>query len=66
MLRNLCVLFQSFLEEMLPCQVDDYSRTSVPSIWAVGDVTNRMNLTPVALMEGSFFAVCILLHSFQH
>ena len=39
-------------------QVDDNSRTNVPSIWAVGDVTNRMNLTPVALMEGTCFAVC--------
>ncbi|XP_041005412.1 glutathione reductase, chloroplastic-like [Juglans microcarpa x Juglans regia] len=33
-------------------EVDEYSRTSVPSIWAVGDVTDRLNLTPVALMEG--------------
>ena len=31
--------------------VDEYSRTNVPSIWAVGDVTNRIQLTPVALME---------------
>ncbi|QCD94274.1 glutathione reductase, cytosolic isoform X1 [Vigna unguiculata] len=37
-------------------KVDEYSRTSIPSIWAVGDVTNRMNLTPVALMEASCFA----------
>ena len=37
-------------------QVDEYSRTSVPSIWAVGDVTDRMNLTPVALMEGGALA----------
>ncbi|KAL2649579.1 hypothetical protein R1flu_017707 [Riccia fluitans] len=37
-------------------QVDEYSRTSVPSIWAVGDVTDRVNLTPVALMEGMAFA----------
>ncbi|KAJ4968437.1 hypothetical protein NE237_015138 [Protea cynaroides] len=36
--------------------VDEYSRTSFPSIWAVGDVTNRLNLTPVALMEGEAFA----------
>ncbi|PWA85896.1 glutathione reductase protein [Artemisia annua] len=36
--------------------VDEYSRTSVPSIWAVGDVTDRMNLTPVALMEGGALA----------
>ncbi|GJX60510.1 glutathione reductase, cytosolic [Tanacetum coccineum] len=40
-------------------KVDEYSRTNVPSIWAIGDVTNRMNLTPVALMEGTLFAVCI-------
>ncbi|KAH7863206.1 hypothetical protein Vadar_014725 [Vaccinium darrowii] len=33
-------------------EVDEYSCTSVPSIFAVGDVTNRINLTPVALMEG--------------
>jgi len=32
-------------------KVDEFSRTSVPSIYAVGDVTDRMNLTPVALME---------------
>ncbi|KAE9611455.1 hypothetical protein Lal_00011686 [Lupinus albus] len=37
-------------------QVDEYSQTSVPSIWAVGDVTNRINLTPVALMEGMALA----------
>nr|GLL43774.1 glutathione reductase [Ipomoea trifida] len=37
-------------------KVDEFSRTNIPSIWAIGDVTNRMNLTPVALMEGTFFA----------
>ena len=37
-------------------KVDDYSRTSVPSIYAVGDVTNRANLTPVAIREGHAFA----------
>ena len=36
--------------------VDDYSRTSVPSVWAIGDVTDRINLTPVALHEGICFA----------
>ena len=36
--------------------VDAHSRTTVPSIWAVGDVTDRVNLTPVALMEGMAFA----------
>ncbi|KAL5542561.1 hypothetical protein UlMin_010271 [Ulmus minor] len=37
-------------------KVDEYSRTNIPTIWAVGDVTNRINLTPVALMEGTCFA----------
>ncbi len=36
--------------------VDEYSRTSAPHIWAVGDVTNRVNLTPVAIVEGHSFA----------
>ena len=36
--------------------VDDYSQTTVSSIWAIGDVTNRLNLTPVALMEGKALA----------
>ena len=33
-------------------KVDAYSRTSVPNIFAVGDCTNRVNLTPVAIAEG--------------
>ncbi len=37
-------------------EVDEYSRTSVENIFAVGDVTDRINLTPVALMEGHAFA----------
>ncbi|HEY4142549.1 MAG TPA: FAD-dependent oxidoreductase, partial [Pseudolabrys sp.] len=37
-------------------EVDEYSRTVVPSIYAVGDVTNRVNLTPVAIREGHAFA----------
>jgi glutathione reductase (NADPH) len=37
-------------------KVDEYSRTSAPSVWAVGDVTNRINLTPVALMEATCFS----------
>jgi glutathione reductase (NADPH) len=36
--------------------VDEYSRTSAPHIYAVGDVTNRVNLTPVAIREGHAFA----------
>ena len=36
--------------------VDEYSRTSAQNIHAVGDVTNRINLTPVAIREGHAFA----------
>jgi hypothetical protein len=36
--------------------VDGYSQTAVPSIFAVGDVTDRINLTPVAIREGHAFA----------
>ncbi len=35
--------------------VDRYSKTSVDSIYAVGDVTDRVNLTPVAIREGMAF-----------
>lgn len=37
-------------------KVDDWSQTAVPSIYAVGDVTDRVNLTPVAIREGHAFA----------
>ena len=37
-------------------KVDRYSQSSVPSIYAVGDVTNRVALTPVAIREGHAFA----------
>ncbi len=36
--------------------VDDHNRTSIPSIYAVGDVTDRVQLTPVAIREGHAFA----------
>jgi glutathione reductase (NADPH) len=36
--------------------VDELSQTSVPHIYAIGDVTNRINLTPVAIREGHAFA----------
>ncbi len=35
--------------------VDDYSQSSVPSIYAIGDVTGRIELTPVAIREGMAF-----------
>ncbi len=37
-------------------RVNDFSQTSQPHIFAVGDVTNRLNLTPVAIGEGRAFA----------
>ena len=36
--------------------VDEYSQSCVESIYAIGDVTNRMNLTPVAIRDGHAFA----------
>ncbi len=36
--------------------VDAYNRTNVESIYAIGDVTNRVQLTPVAIREGHAFA----------
>lgn len=36
--------------------VDGFSQTNVPHIYAVGDVTHRLNLTPVAIREGHAFA----------
>jgi glutathione reductase (NADPH) len=35
--------------------VDEYSQTGVPSVYAIGDVTDRVNLTPVAIREGMAF-----------
>jgi glutathione reductase (NADPH) len=36
--------------------VNEYSQSCVESIYAIGDVTNRMNLTPVAIRDGHAFA----------
>ena len=44
------------LTETGAIKVDEYSRTNVENIWAVGDVTDRINLTPVAIREGQAFA----------
>jgi glutathione reductase (NADPH) len=43
--------------------VDPYSQTSVPSIYAVGDVTGRAELTPVAIREGAAFAETVFNHN---
>lgn len=39
--------------------VDDYSQTAVPSIYAIGDVTDRVNLTPVAIREAMAFVATV-------
>lgn len=44
------------LDDKGAVMVDQYSKTNVPNIYAIGDVTNRMNLTPVAINEGRAFA----------
>ena len=44
------------LDEIGAVVVDEWSRTSASSIHAVGDVTDRINLTPVAIHEGRAFA----------
>ncbi len=49
--------------------VDRYSQTAIPSIYAVGDVTDRANLTPVAIREGHAFADTVFggkPHYFDH
>ena len=40
-------------------KVDAYSKTNIDHIYAVGDVTNRVNLTPVAIREGAAFAATV-------
>jgi glutathione reductase (NADPH) len=44
------------LDHIGAVKVDAYSRTSQPNIYAIGDVTNRLNLTPVAIREAMAFA----------
>ena len=49
--------------------VDAFSRTNIENIWAVGDVTDRINLTPVAIREGQAFAQTVFYDtptSFDH
>jgi glutathione reductase (NADPH) len=44
------------LDEAGAVIVDEYSKSSVDSVYAIGDVTNRMNLTPIAIRDGHAFA----------
>ncbi len=43
------------LDEKGAVKVDAYSRTTAESIWALGDITNRVQLTPVAIHEAMCF-----------
>ncbi|MFN3353725.1 MAG: FAD-dependent oxidoreductase, partial [Brevundimonas sp.] len=43
------------LTEQGAIEVDEFSRTTADNIWAIGDVTDRMNLTPVAIREAVAF-----------
>ena len=43
------------IDKMGAVSVDRYSQTNVPTIYAVGDVTNRLQFTPIAIREGAAF-----------
>ncbi len=47
------------LDEQGAVKVDEFSRSSVPHVYAVGDVTNRAQLTPAAIREGAAFAATV-------
>jgi glutathione reductase (NADPH) len=57
------------LNEKGAIEVDQYSRTNVANIYAIGDVTDRINLTPVAIREAAAFAATVFAKkptSFDH
>jgi glutathione reductase (NADPH) len=57
------------LNERGAVKVDEFSKTTADNIWAVGDVTDRINLTPVAIREGQAFAQTVFMDqptSFDH
>lgn len=47
-------------------KVDAFSRTTAENIWAIGDVTDRMNLTPVAIREAVAFHQTVYRDNPQH
>ena len=47
-------------------QVDTLSKTTADNIWAIGDVTDRMNLTPVAIREAVAFHETVFKNNPQH
>lgn len=52
---DVCLNGQIALNEKGAVQIDEFGQTSVPNIYAVGDVTDRVQLTPVALHEAMAF-----------
>jgi len=54
------------LNEQGAIRVDAYSKTTADNIWAIGDVTDRMNLTPVAIREAVAFHQTVYRDDPQH
>ncbi|MEC7796137.1 MAG: glutathione-disulfide reductase [Pseudomonadota bacterium] len=54
------------LNEAGAIKVDRWSRTTAENIWAIGDVTDRMNLTPVAIREAVAFHQTVFRDNPQH
>ncbi len=54
------------LNETGAIEVDDLSKTTADNIWAIGDVTDRMNLTPVAIREAVAFHETVYRGNPQH
>lgn len=56
LIASRCLQLGVELDDKGGVKVDKYSQSSVPSIYAIGDVSNRIPLTPVARAEGTYFA----------
>ncbi|WP_372708287.1 glutathione-disulfide reductase [Brevundimonas sp.] len=54
------------LDDKGAIKVDALSKTTADNIWAIGDVTDRMNLTPVAIREAVCFHETVYLDNPQH
>jgi len=54
------------LDDKGAIKVDAFSKTTADNIWAIGDVTDRMNLTPVAIREAVAFHETVYRNNPQH
>jgi glutathione reductase (NADPH) len=54
------------LDDKGAIRVDAFSKTTADNIWAIGDVTDRMNLTPVAIREAVAFHETVYRNNPQH